>query len=64
MDVQVHKSDQVQTIQNSAPTWETWDRCFGHISYDGLKYLHDANLVEDFDVDETSQNQIVKPVLR
>ena len=54
MDVQVHKSEQVQTILNLPPTWETWHRRFGHISYDGLKYLYDAKLVEDFDVDQSS----------
>ena len=54
MDIQVRKPEQVQSVQNKAHTWELWHRRFSHISYDGLKYLHDAKLVEDFDVDEIS----------
>jgi hypothetical protein len=35
----------------SAQSWETWHKHFGHVSYSGLKKLYDNKLVEGFSVD-------------
>src|ERR1700741_3006743 len=37
------------------PSWETWHRRFGHVSYSGLKRLHDLDMVEGFVVDGTTE---------
>src|SRR6267154_2602667 len=50
------------TLNNSKPTytffstetkqpWETWHRRFGHVSYKGLKTLHNERLLNGFTVD-------------
>src|SRR6266850_8183991 len=36
------------------PTWESWHKRFGHISYSGLQHLHDLQLVNGFTIDEQS----------
>ena len=32
----------------TAQTWETWHQRYGHIGYQGLKKLHENNLVTGF----------------
>ena len=36
------------------PSWETWHRHFGHVSYDGLRKLLRGNFVDGLNVDEDS----------
>ena len=42
------------TATEPPQSWETWHRRFGHISYDGLKKLKRADLVDGFNVDTKS----------
>ena len=37
--------------QENKQTWETWYQHFGHVSYKGLKKLHDDKLLDSFTVD-------------
>ena len=36
------------------PSWETWHRRFGHVSYDGLRKLLRGNFVDGLNIDEDS----------
>jgi len=63
MNVKVLKPDQpcdtsiktyAYTTHKSPQSWEIWHRQFGHISYEGLKYLLDKELVDGLQVDEMS----------
>ena len=36
------------------PTWEAWHRKYGHVSYSGLQHLLDNNMVDNFNVDTSS----------
>ncbi len=38
-----------------AQNWDMWHKCFGHISYVGLKELHNKGLIEGFNVNTESQ---------
>jgi hypothetical protein len=40
--------------QENLPTWETWHRQFGHISYNGLKHLYEKDMVQGFKVQKDS----------
>jgi GAG-pre-integrase domain len=40
--------------QQSLPTWETWHRQFGHVSYKGIKKLLDLNLVDNLHINTNS----------
>ena len=37
-------------INEPSQSWETWHKRFGHISYTGLQYMLDHDLVEGFKV--------------
>jgi len=45
---------QTLVVAESSESWETWHKCFGHVSYSGLKHLWENNLVEGFNVDTRS----------
>ena len=51
--------DDLQTFMTTKPTqnWETWHKCYGHISYTGLQKLIDHQMVDGLTVDTNS----VKP---
>jgi transposase InsO family protein len=59
MQVRVHKAksdaptEGVQSFAaaETAKSWETWHKRFGHVSYSGLERLWKKNLVEGFNVD-------------
>jgi hypothetical protein len=39
------------TTSEPAQSWETWHKCFGHISYSGLQKILDLNLVNGLNID-------------
>ena len=48
--------DDIQTLSvEQAQSWDVWHKCFSHISYMGLKELHNKGLVEGFNVNTESQ---------
>ena len=52
---QVTATPQIFVTNESAQSWETWHKRFGHISYSGLQNMMSKNLVEGFNVDLNSQ---------
>ena len=41
-------------VNETAQSWETWHKRFGHIGYSGLQFMLDKSLVEGFSVDKHS----------
>ena len=44
----------VTNISQASPTWLEWHKRFGHIAVSGLQCLQHLNLIDGFNVDETS----------
>ncbi len=59
MATKLHTQDKYETFTTtkSFPSWETWHKRFGHVSYSGLQKLWEKNLVYGFNVN----TQMPKP---
>ena len=48
-------SSNVANVSRGSHTWLEWHKCFGHIAISGLQHLRHGNLIDGFDVDESSE---------
>jgi hypothetical protein len=52
-DASTETNHQIYTFScnKTKQSWETWHRCFRHVSYKGLRQLHDKQLLDGFTID-------------